>query len=173
MNSEDLPVIMLRAMEPEDLDLLYRIENDRKLWDVGSTNVPYSRYALHDYIAHASGDIYTDKQVRLIVEDAEGNTVGIADIVNFAPGHRRAELGLVIERPYRRQGYGQATLQSLAHYALRQLHLRQLYACIAADNNASLGLFRKAGFCQTAVLRDWLFDGVSYRDAVLMQYILG
>ena len=64
MNSDK---VTLRAMEPEDLDLLYRIENDRQLWDVGSTNVPYSRYVLHDYIANSSGDVYTDRQVRLIV----------------------------------------------------------------------------------------------------------
>ena len=41
-----LPDIRLRAIEPEDLDLLYRIENDRELWNVGTTNVPYSRYTL-------------------------------------------------------------------------------------------------------------------------------
>ena len=39
--------IRLRALEPEDLDELYQIENDRRLWDVGLTNVPYSRFALH------------------------------------------------------------------------------------------------------------------------------
>ena len=43
-----LPAIRLRAIEPEDLDLLYQIENDSSLWDVGTTNVPYSRYTLHD-----------------------------------------------------------------------------------------------------------------------------
>ena len=31
------PSIHLRAIEPEDLDLLYRIENDVKLWNVGAT----------------------------------------------------------------------------------------------------------------------------------------
>ena len=36
-------VVRLRAMEPEDLDALYRIENDRDVWDVGENNVPYSR----------------------------------------------------------------------------------------------------------------------------------
>lgn len=54
--------IRLRAMEPEDLDLLYHIENDRSVWGVSSTNVPYSRYAPHDYVAHAQNDIYTDKR---------------------------------------------------------------------------------------------------------------
>ena len=29
------PKVHLRAIEPEDLDMLYRIENDVKLWNVG------------------------------------------------------------------------------------------------------------------------------------------
>ena len=90
------PKVHLRAIEPEDLDLLYRIENDVKLWNVGTTNVPYSRYTLHDYVANASDDIYTDRQVRLMVEDASGAVVGIADIVNFDPGNCRAEVGLIM-----------------------------------------------------------------------------
>ena len=40
--------VRLRAMEPEDLDLLYEIENDIETWHVGAGNVPYSRYLLHD-----------------------------------------------------------------------------------------------------------------------------
>ena len=41
------PTITLRALEPEDLDALYAIENDTEIWDVGHTNVPYSKYAVH------------------------------------------------------------------------------------------------------------------------------
>ena len=93
---QEYPKVTLRAIEPEDLDLLYRIENDVKLWNVGTSNVPYSRYALHDYIAHASGDIYVDRQVRMMIQNEEGKVVGIVDIVNFDPSNRRAELGLVI-----------------------------------------------------------------------------
>ena len=60
---KSLPVIRLRAIEPEDLDLLYRIENDTQLWNVGATNVPYSRFLLHGFISSSTGDIYTDKQL--------------------------------------------------------------------------------------------------------------
>ena len=63
---KQLPTISLRALEPEDLDLLYHIENDDELWGVGVTNVPYSRYLLHDFISSTTGDIYTDKQIRSI-----------------------------------------------------------------------------------------------------------
>ena len=44
----DDAIVRLRAMEPEDLDFLYAMENDKEVWDVGCTNVPYSRYVLHD-----------------------------------------------------------------------------------------------------------------------------
>ena len=169
---KDYPPVTLRAIEPEDLDLLYRIENDVKLWNVGTSNVPYSRFALHDYIANASGDIYVDRQVRMMIENEAHEVVGIVDIVNFDPSNRRAELGLVIEEPYREQGYAYSTLREIAHYALNVLHLRQLFAFIDARNEACLQLFRQLGCEESARLKDWLFDGVNYREAIVMQMLL-
>ena len=168
MNDE----ITLRAMEPEDLDLLYKIENDQLLWNVGNTNVPYSRYVLHDYIANATGDIYTDQQVRLIVENEKGSTVGVADLMNFDAKNLRAEVGIVIVREYRRQGYALAVLEKMAQYALHVLHLHQLYAVVDMNNAASLELFRKAGYQKVSELHDWLYDGKNYHSALLMQIFL-
>ena len=164
--------IRLRAMEPEDLDLLYRIENDQSLWGMGVSNVPYSRFTLHDFIANSSGNIYADGQVRLIAETEDGVVVGMADVVNFDAKNRRAEVGMLIECQYRRQGYGEQALRQLADYALSVLHLHQLYAYVAADNQPSLALFGKVGFTPSAQLHDWLYDGRQYHPALLMQRIL-
>ena len=161
--------VHLRAIEPEDLDMLYRIENDVKLWNVGITNVHYSRYALHDYVANASDDIYADHQVRLIVENGQKQVVGIADIVDFDPGNRRAEIGLVIEQPFRGQGYGLSAMKELQRYALEVLHLHQLYAIIDVQNEACLQMFRQLGYHESSCLKDWLYDGREYRDAIVMQ----
>ena len=163
--------ITLRAIEPEDLDLLYRIENDIRLWNVGATNVPYSRYTLHDYIATSADDAYADRQVRLMVETADGQTVGIADLVQFDPRHRRAEIGIVILKSHRRQGYATAALHALADYARRILHVHQLYAVIAVGNEAARRLFSRCGYQRQVLLTDWLYDGTSYADALLMQYV--
>ncbi len=42
-------------MEPEDLEFMYGVENDDRLWNVGVTNVPYSvsmlRTILHQQLA--------------------------------------------------------------------------------------------------------------------------
>ena len=170
MNKKEPPV-RLRAIEPEDLDLLYRIENDVKLWNVGVSNVPYSRYTLHEYVANASDDIYTDGQVRLIVENADGETVGIVDVVNFDAGNRKAEVGIIILDAFRRKGYGISTLQKIADYALRVLHLHQLYVFVDCRNEESLKLFLKAGYQESTCIKDWLYDGREYRDAVMMQLV--
>ena len=59
--------IRLRAVEPEDLDRLYSWENNTRLWDVGNTRNPYSRYILKQYIINSDKDIYENKQLRLMI----------------------------------------------------------------------------------------------------------
>ena len=162
----------LRAIEPEDLDVLYQIENDRSLWHVGTTNVPYSRYTLHDYVATSADDIFADRQVRLVMENDEHEVVGMADLVHFDPQHQRAETGIVVMEPHRRKGYALQALQQLEDYALDTLHLHQLYAVIAANNDAALQLFQKADYERQGVLKGWLCKGHDYQDAVLMQRFL-
>jgi diamine N-acetyltransferase len=170
---KNFPPVRLRAIEPEDLDLLYKIENDWQIWKVGITNVPYSRYVLHDYIAKSSSDIYTDRQVRLMIEDANTNmTVGIIDLVNFSPSHLRAEVGIAISPVYRRKGYASAAIAEIKNYSHLILHLHQLYVVIAEGNIASQRLFQSAGFQDVQLLKDWLRDGEHYCNAILMQTFL-
>ncbi len=167
-----LPFVKLRAIEPEDLDVLYQIENDRSLWKVGVTNVPYSRYTLHDYIANSSSDIYIDRQVRLIIENDKDEFVGIVDLVNFSPEHRRAEVGIVILDNHRRQGYATSALSQIVNYSRQVIHLHQLYAIINETYSASCLLFEKAGFTDKVLLKNWLYDGKYYKNAVMLQKIL-
>lgn len=164
--------VKLRAMEPEDLDFLYNMENDHEVWNVGNTSVPYSRYVLHDYIANASNDIYHDGQVRLIVDNEEGETVGMADVFDFNAQHRRAEISIVISRLHRRCGYAEAAIAQIVDYSLHTLHLNQLYAIVSEHNVASRKLFEKMGFNHSSTLQKWLFDGENYANAMIFQRFL-
>lgn len=167
------PHVILRAMEPEDLDTLYKIENNQELWAVSTTNVPYSRFALHEYVETNTNDIYADKQVRLMIDNDAGETVGIIDLMNFSPQHSRAEVGIVIMKPHRQKGYATAAMEKLVAYARQTLHLHQLFLVTECDNESCLLLFEKLGFEKTALLKQWLQqkEGV-YKDACLMQLFL-
>lgn len=164
--------VCLRAMEPEDLDLLYNIENDRGIWNVGSTNVPYSRYALHNYIADTKNDIYVDGQLRLMIENDNHDVVGIIDMVNFDSKHQRAEIGIIIMDRFRHHGYGQAAVKQVIDYARRVLHLCQLYVIVDQTNSSSLACFHALGFTEGVTLQRWLYNNGSYHDAILMQFFI-
>lgn len=167
-----MKTIRLRALEPEDLDLLYSIENDRALWAVGCATTPYSRYLLHDYLANATGDIYVDKQVRMVIEDQEHQAIGLVDLFNFSPQHLRAEVGIVIQQPFRNNGYANMALQALCDYSRNILHLHQLYAIVADDNEAALQMFRQSSFTISSELKEWIYNGEKYQNAYLLQTFL-
>lgn len=169
---KELPRIKLRALEPEDLEFLYEIENDEDVWNVGLTNVPYSRNLLLDYIASSSGDIYADKQVRMVVEDEVGESIGIVDLIDFSPAHHRAELGLVIKKSLRGQGLATATVSKIIQYGRDVVHLHQIYAIVPQDNVSCARMLKKVGFQSVRSLKEWLFDGKKYHDADFFQIFL-
>lgn len=157
-------------MEPEDLELLYVVENDPDLWNVGSSNTPYSYFALKEFIANTTNDIYADKQLRLVVE-VDGEVAGLLDLMAFEPEHRRAEMGIVILEQFRQRGVAQRAMTMLFDYCRSKLHLHQVYAWVPEDNIPSCKLFQSLGFHATLV-RDWLFNGEEFKNAAFMQLFL-
>lgn len=166
------PWVRLRALEPEDLNFLYEIENDELIWNVGLTNVPYSKSLLLDYITSSSGDIFADKQVRMIVVNEQGEDVGMVDLIDFSPAHQRAELGLVIKSEFRRHGYATATLVKMKDYCRNIVHLHQIYAIVPQNNIACSKMLENVGFQRVRSLKEWLYDGESYHDADFFQIFL-
>ncbi|MCB2376142.1 GNAT family N-acetyltransferase [Hymenobacter sp. BT635] len=163
--------IRLRALEETDLDFLYALENDPSIWGVSDTLAPISRFALRQYLQHAGADFFEVRQLRLVV-CANEEPVGTLDLFNFEPLHQRAGVGITIQANARRQGYAQEVLVLLLEYARHTLRLHQLYCTVAADNKASLRLFRRAGFRRVGVRKEWLRKDFSWQDAIELQYIL-
>lgn len=165
--------VRLRAMEPEDLVLLYEVENDPKMWSVGDSCTPYSKYVLKQYIAQNTNDVFTDGQLRLMIEEKEtSKTVGIIDLIQFSCRHSRAEVGILIFQDERGKGYAQEALGLLCNYAIRFLSMHQLYAYISINNAASINLFQKIDFQQVGKLKDWLRSNDTYEDVIVLQKIL-
>lgn len=165
--------IMLRAAEPEDLDLMYLIENDIALWAMGSSNVPYSMYTLRQFIEQTSNDINSDGQVRLVIALSENrNAIGFVDLQNFDPRHRRAEVGIVLLPEWQHKGMAAEALNVLELYASKHLFIHQLYAIVTAGNIAAQNLFSNTGYKRTATLPHWLNNGEEWQDAMVYQKIL-
>ena len=165
--------IYIRALEPNDLEFVYAIENDQSIWEVSNTHTPYSRFLVKQYLENAHQDIYEAKQLRLaICQDQDFPALGLIDLFDFDPKNNRAGVGIVIQNnENRKQNIGSEALGLLIEYAFYNLNLHQLYANIGAENVASTALFTKFGFERIGVKKDWtLLNGV-YKDEAIFQLI--
>lgn len=164
--------IYLRALEPEDLDFVYQVENDERIWHLSHTQTPYSRFLVKQYLENAHQDIYEAKQLRLVISSYNEDVFGLIDIFDFDIKNKRAGIGILItEEENRGKGYGQEALSLLTNYCFKQLHLRQLYCNIAENNSASLSLFESKGFEKVGLKKDWNYTNEGYKNEYLLQLI--
>lgn len=167
--------MLIRAIEPEDLDLMYVIENDVSLWQYSSHSAPFSHYQLKRYLSECQSDIYKDGQVRFTIVDDNGTACGFVDLENFDAADMRAEVGIVLLPEARHKGLATMAVKEIQKYA-RQIGLVQLWAEVSENNASANILFETCGFTHTATLKGWiankktLANNAGYSDAFVYQW---
>jgi diamine N-acetyltransferase len=165
--------IRLRAPEPEDLELLYDWENNKSIWVISNTTVPFSKYILKRYIENSHKTIYETGQIRLMIDHIpDKSTIGTIDIFDFDAFHKRAGIGILIaDAQYRRKGYASMALKCLIDYCFNTLQLHQLYCNILENNSESMELFGKNGFIRAGIKKDWVKSPEGYLNEHMFQLI--
>jgi diamine N-acetyltransferase len=164
--------ITLRAPEPEDLELLYKWENDSKYWLLSNTFTPFSKYTLKRYIENSHKTIFEAGQVRLMIDHIrEKTTIGTIDLFDFDAFHKRAGIGILIDADYRKKGYASMALKCLIDYCFKTLGLHQLYCNILENNCESIELFGKQGFTRIGIKKDWIKSAEGYINEHMFQLI--
>ncbi len=166
--------ISLRAPEPEDVDFLYRMENDHKMWHLSNTLTPFSRFDLEQFIMQSDKDIFATRQARFIIEKEEdGNRkqAGAVDLFDFEPQHKRAGIGIMVMESERKQGIAGIALDLIIEYSFNILGLHQLYCNIETDNEVSLRLFKKHGFETAGLKKEWNRKNERWVDEYMLQLL--
>lgn len=162
--------VFLRALEPEDLEMVYQWENDTDNWEVSNTSAPFSKHILKRFIETSSQDIYVNRQLRLmVVESATGKTVGMADVFDLDPTHRRAGVGILIAPESRGRGYGLESVLLLKKYLFEVVRVHQIFCNIMSNNIYSMKLFQKAGFEICGCKREWVATADGFVDEMMLQ----
>ncbi|HPD96520.1 MAG: GNAT family N-acetyltransferase [Bacteroidales bacterium] len=170
-------IVRLRAPEPDDVNTLYVWENNMEIWTVSNTIVPFSRFVLKKYVETAHLDIWETKQLRLIIEAKNQNSlmnvpVGLIDLFDFDPYHMRAGVGILIaNKEHRQRGYATEAIGLLINYCFEFLQLNQLYCNISASNTISLQLFKNKGFKIVGTKEAWLKARNGWEDEVFLQLL--
>jgi len=173
--------IFLRAIEPTHVDLMYRWENDLTIWPVSGTLTPFSRTTVEQFVNMAHQDIYTNKQLRLMIdlkyfdeadEDETTRSIGCVDLFDFDPKNKRAGIGILIaDKADRGRGYATEALHLIMDYGFEVLDLHQIYSNIRVENESSVSLFKRAGFEVTGLKQDWIYEQGKFYDEYTLQLI--
>jgi diamine N-acetyltransferase len=164
--------ITLRALEPEDIDLLFEWENKEEIWTISHTIAPFSKHILALYIQNSDKDLYESKQLRMMMDTKSGSTVGAIDLFDFDPFHSRIGIGILVHKEEdRSKGYATSALNLMIRYCFEKLNLHQIYANILSDNLLSMKLFLKAGFVPAGTKREWIREDGCWKDEHMLQLL--
>ena len=164
--------IYLRALEPEDLFFLEKIENNEQLWYLSNTQTPFSKEILKKYLENGHRDIFEVKQLRLVICQTESNVqYGFIDIYDFSPQHKRAGLGIIIDSEFRGNGYAKEAIKAVLNYGFDHLDLHQFFAYVELSNHQSRKLFESCGFEKNGERKDWNYHHKQYHTEAIYQKI--
>ena len=164
--------INLRALELDDLEFLFEIENDSKFQKISSSILPFSKHYLEKYIMESNLDIFLEKQFRFVISIENNNPIGLIDLFDFDPINHRAGIGIVIINTHRKKGYALESVKLIEDISKKDLQIHQLYVSVGVDNKSSLNLFKKLGYLEIGVKKDWNYINGQYMDELLFQKIL-
>lgn len=148
--------IYLRALESSDLELLYASENDASIWKVSNTITPFSKDVLELYLHSAHQDLYTNKQLRLMIcLNHKHVPIGTIDLFEFDPMHLRVGVGILIFEEFRKKGFAFEAIELVKKYVQETLLLNQIFCNISISNIESIVLFEKCNFKKIGVKESW------------------
>lgn len=163
--------LKLRAVEPEDADMMYEAENDEAAWAYSNYLAPLSRELLRQYALTYDADPLRCGQIRLII-DYGVTPIGILDIFDISPRHLRADTGIYLLPEFRGKGFASKALEAAKEYSRNRLGLHQLTATIAQSNATAMLCYEKAGFKPTGARPEWIRTPDGYQDATILSSLL-
>lgn len=163
--------LTLRAVEPEDAEMMYEAESDPAAWRYSDYLAPMSREMLREYSLTYDADPFRAGQLRLII-DLDGSPAGILDFFEISARHLRADTGIYILPEFRGNGLGVRALELAKDYCKVRLGLHQITASVATGNKEAMTSYLKAGFTSTGKRTDWLRTPTGWEDVELLSCIV-
>lgn len=155
-------MISLRRIERSDLKLLFRMRNDKDVWQWCRQFAPL-HWERHDaWYEWQAKDPHTE----MFIIDRGTVPVGACGLTSIDYVNRRAEFSLYIGKDHQGKGLGKDALIELFKFGFSSLGLNRIYGETFAENPA-IKLFEGLGMEKEGDRRDYYFRDGRFIDAHL------
>lgn len=159
------PFIKMRALERADLKFVHDLNNNRMIMSYWFEEPYESFIELEElYMKH----IHDQSERRFIVENEEGDRIGLVELIEITNISRKAEFQIIIAPPFQGQGFASPITRRAMDYAFKTLNLHKLYLVVATTNERAIKVYERSGFKIEGTLIDEFFVNGEYQDAIRM-----
>ncbi len=150
----------LRNLKESDIDILYKVENDKTLWKYSNQKEGFTKKILKKYIKIASVEnLFSANQKRFVIQGFDSTVKGFIDLYDYNAEKRNAFVGIVILKKFRNKGIGTRSLKLLEKVS--ESHgIKELNVKVNPVNIFSIKLFKRCGFREIKV--DLLQKTINY-----------
>ena len=160
--------ITLRALERADLPFIHGLNNNRSVMAYWFEEPYESLDELSDlYEKH----IHDDSERRFIVENQDGQLIGLVELVEINHVHSIAEFAIMVAPTWQGKGFARNMIRAALDYAFNILNLHKVYLIVDEDNEKAMHLYLSVGFREEGRLVEEYFTNGRYQNVIRM-YIL-
>lgn len=164
----ETPRLLLRGISPEQMRYIFENLPKEEIKSIlgHRSEQDYEK----EVLKHQNGYSSYNRSFKLflLTDKASGTIIGRCGIHNWNAGHRRAEVGYVMEdEQYKKKGLMTEALEAVLEYGFRHMNLNRIEALVGAGNIPSLRLMEKFGFIQEGLLRQHYFASDKFEDSLV------
>jgi len=160
--------IQLRAIELEDLPLMVKWRNDPEVHRHFYEHEPFSLVMQKAWFEQFLKR--RDEKLWIIEITGTHEAIGTVGLVHIDWRSRKAEWGrlLIFPEEYRHGGYGSEIESLVLRYFFDHMNMNRLQCEVLAENERAIALYKRFGFKQEGLFRQYVFKEGRYRDVVYL-----
>lgn len=165
--------LILRGLSPEDMKYIFNNLSKSRIKEV------LGHRSEADYLKeeqkHINGySSYNRRFILFLLTDKESGTIiGRCGLHNWNTGHKRAEIGYVMEdENFKKKGLMSEAVKIIIDYGFKELKLNRIEAIVGIGNVPSLKILEKNNFIKEGILRQHFCVADKYEDSVLFSILL-
>ena len=166
--------ITLRKIIPSDLDSLFEIYSNEKLFLHSPVMLKKNKDTVANMIGHFERD-YNKKKVIFLgisVNSDPENIVGVAEIFDYNREVNMITIGYRINDRFWGRGIATKTVKAMVEYLFNDIGINRIQAFVMPENTKSLNVLRRNNFVEEGTVRQgYVWKGKGVVDLVLFSMI--
>lgn len=166
--------ITLRKIVDSDIDNLFDIYNNEKLFQYTPVNHKKNRTTVQNMIGHFDRDFHKQKEIFLgiCLSDNLNKIIGVAEIFDYNREVNMVTIGYRLNEQYWGKGIATWTVKAMTDYLFNHIGINRIQAFVMPENIKSQYVLQRNGFINEGLIRQgYVWKGKGIVDLVLFSLL--